>query len=97
MSSKLIAQWESRSPVEPKLKQEIFRQIYKYIIENRRPRPLENIAARIRLPESETLEYMDIVLKQSISVGPKQESAHIRFVSRDGFDGYLLEKDKPAA
>jgi hypothetical protein len=97
MSFKLIAQYETRSPVEPKFKQEIIHKILQFIIESRRPRSIQDIAIHIGLPESDTLAYMDILTKQPHWVGRARDSAHIRFVSRDGFDGYALERDEPAA
>jgi hypothetical protein len=95
MSFKLIAQYETRSPVEPKFKREIIYKIRKFVIESRRPRSLQDIAGHVSLSESETLEYMGILVKQPHWVGRTRERAHICFMSRDGFDGYVFEKGKP--
>lgn len=98
----LIAKWETRTPVEPKFKQEIIRKILKFVIESRprRPRSIQDIAEHIKLPESEALAYMDILTKQQHWVRRTREGAqegyHIRFASRDGFEGYVFERDDPA-
>jgi hypothetical protein len=97
MSFKLIAKHETRNPIEPKFKGDIKYRICKFVMESRQPRSIQDVAEHLSLPESETLEYMDYLTKQPHWVGLARESAHIRFVSRDGIDGYVFERDKPAA
>jgi hypothetical protein len=97
----LIAKSVTRGPaVQPKFKQKIIRKIIKFVAGGRRPqpRPVQQIAEHIGLPESVASAYMDMLTTQQFRVHRTRESdmegAHICFLSRDGIDGYVVERDK---
>jgi hypothetical protein len=97
MSFKLIAQFETRGSGEPKFRKEIARKILKYLMESRRVRSLKEISNHIGQSEGETKTYLDILERQKFESAQPMMIARIKFSSRGGTDGYVFERDTPAA
>jgi hypothetical protein len=81
MSSKVIASFVTRTPMEPKPDKETMLKITRFISQNRRITTLKEIADHLKQTEDETKGYMD---------GTQKHIPQLKHISQDNTNGYYF-------